>query len=477
MEFLHPGQYLQEIAGETPVEGVSTSTAAFVGVAQKGPIGQSELVTSWQQFVEKYGSYMDNSYLAYAVRGFFENGGTRAFISRAVKFTGGVKTSAKASAQLDIATTPFLLVDASTDGTWGNAVEVEIIVKNDTFSFQVYNAGVVVEAYNGLTLETVEDIVNNQSKVVKVTVLDEAAVVENAKVKLAEGTDGIEGISATDYVGDQALKTGLYAFENDDINIVAIPGITDVTVIAGIQAYVESRNDCTAIVEPPLGKVPTTVLSFKESEANISSERVALYYPWIKVADPIGVGNNPTKFLPPSGHIAGVYARTDNNRGVFKAPAGVEATVNGAVGLEYNITDAEQDILNPNGINAIRSFAGEGIIVWGARTTDPNFLYVPVRRSLDYIEQSILESTRWAVFEPNDVTLWNKLTSSIEAFLRGFWDAGGLKGEQEADAFFVQIDATTTTEEDINSGKVFANIGVSTQKPAEFIVFKVSLRN
>lgn len=485
METLHPGLYMQEIPGEKPIEGVSTSTGAFVGVAERGVIGESRLVTNWQQFVQEYGSYIENSYLAYAVRGFFENGGTRAFISRAVHYQnqGGtfVKTSAKATKEVNGAdgSTLAFIVDALTDGTWGNDVETEILNYVDgTFDFAIFEDGVLKEKYEKLTLVTLDDEVNSATKLAKITVIDEDIELANGKHKLAGGLDGVLDITGTDYVGDPALKNGLYAFDNDAINLVAIPGITDVAVIAGLTSYVELRQDCSAIVEVPFGRTPQTARKFKQEEANIASKRINLFYSWIKVADPIGVGKNPTKWIPPSGHLMGIYARTDNSRGVWKAPAGLEAVVRGAIGLEYNVNDAEQDTLNPIGVNCIRSFAGEGIIVWGSRTcsSDPEWKYISVRRSVDYIEQSILAGTRWAVFEPNDEVLWDKLKTSNEAFLRSFWNSGGLRGAQEADAFFVQCDATTTTADDIDNGRVYCNIGVCPQKPAEFIVFRLSLR-
>jgi phage tail sheath protein FI len=481
MDTLHPGLYLQESAPEAPAQGVSTSVGAFVGVTQKGPVGQAVLVTSWKQFVDTFGSYINNSYLAYAVRGFFLNGGTSCYVTRTVHYTTGTKTSAKAT--YAIGTTPYATVDALSDGTFGNAYSIEtknVVEGTPTkFDFLVYDGSTVVETYKGLSLANFEASVNPYSKYVKITVTNPSGTVAVlAKTSLAGGNDGVTGIASADYIGDPSTHTGLYAFDGQEIDIVAIPGITDVATVAGIVAYAEGRKDCFAILETPLGRTPVTALAFKQTEANLNSMRAALYFSWIKVSDPIGVGSAPTKLVPPSGHIAGIYARTDNARGVFKSPAGLEATILGAVALEYNVTDAEQDTLNPNGVNCLRSFAGQGIVVWGARTTstDPNYTYTSVRRTLDYIEGTILNDTRWAVFEPNNDVLWGKLTSQIEAFLRQFWVAGGLKGAQESDAFFVQIDASTTTQDDINSGKLNANVGVATQRPAEFIVFQVALR-
>lgn len=478
METLHPGLYLQEIKGEVPVEGESTSTGAFVGTAQKGEIGKANLVTSWAEFVKLYGGFDVNSYLAYAVRGFFENGGTRAFISRVVKSDNGINASKSATVSIG-GVTPYLEVSAKTDGTWGNDLSVEIanvsITTPKTFDFYVKEKGVVVEQFLKTTLDNLELVA---SEYVAILTIDGAVAPVAGVSQLATGDNGILGIIGTDYIGDAVRKTGLHAFNGEKINLIAVPGITDSAVAKSIESYVDGRKDCFAILEVPMAKTALEAKAYKTTEANLSSPNVALYYSWGKISDPIGVGTNPTKLVPPSGHIMGVFARTDNDRGVYKAPAGVDAVVRGFIGLERSVGDAEQDILNPEGVNCIRAFAGEGIILWGARTTQTNgdFTYIPVRRSLIFINQSILGSTRWAVFEPNDTKLWGKLKTAIEGFLRGFWNAGGLKGNTEEQAFFVQVDDSTTSQADIALGKVNAHYGVSPQKPAEFIVFKVSLR-
>jgi uncharacterized protein len=214
------------------------------------------------------------------------------------------------------------------------------------------------------------------------------------------------------------------------------------------------------------------------SNASLNSDRIALYMGWLKVSDPIGAGKNPTKLVPSVGHVAGVIARIDAERGVWKAPAGLEADVRGAIGIDYNVNDAEQDVLNPVGINVIRSFSGSGLVVWGARSvsSDAEYKFIPVRRSVDYVEQSILAGTRWSVFEPNDDELYDKLRTSVESFLHGYWRSGGLKGATEEQAYFVQCDSTTTSAEDVDAGKVYCNVGLATRKPSEFIIFRVSLR-
>lgn len=485
MELLRPGIFLDEVAGTPPVEGVATSTAAFVGVAKKGAIAEAVLVTSWGEFVKKFGSYITNSYLAYAVRGFFENGGTRAYISRVVHFSAGAKTSIASFGNIiDTTVTPvnIVKVEASSDGVWGDSLTVEISDYNatdETFTLTVKESGIVVETFEALTLATIDDVINGSAQYIKVTVLDATKTIKSPQtVALAGGNDGLTSIADSDYVGASDTKNGLYAFDSESINILAVPGIATTTVVTGIVTYVEGRKDCSAIIETPIANTVTQAKTYKQTTANVSSERVAIYYPWIKVSDPIGIGKSPLKTVPPSGHLAGIYARIDNSRGVFKAPAGTEAKVLGAVGLEYAVTDAEQDILNPIGVNAIRTFPGDGIVVWGARMTNvkSEYKYVPVRRSVDYVEQSLIGGTRWSVFEPNDATLWGKLKMACEAFLRGYWRAGGLKGTTEAEAFYVVCDSSTTTEDDIDAGRVYADIGLSPQKPAEFIIFRVSLR-
>lgn len=479
METLHPGLYLQEVPGENPIEGVSTSTGAFVGVTERGAIGKSGFVTSWKDFQKQYGGYLDNSYLPYAVRGFFENGGTRAFISRAVHFTGNAKTSTSATAELKVLEEIVGIFDAHTDGTWGNNVEVDLVVGKEagTYTVTVTENEVFIEKFENVPLADLDETINATSQTIKYTSYDEDAVLTPVKLKLAGGTDGLEGLTSTDYIGDEALGNGLYAFENNAINIVAIPGITDVATHVGLTTYVEKRKDCTAIVEAPLGMKPLDAVEYFNTTANIASARVSAFYSWLQVSDPIGVGKNPSKLIPPSGHVMGIYARTDSSRGVWKAPAGLEAVVRGAIGLEYNVNDAEQDMMNPESVNAIRAFDGEGIVVWGSRTrsSQAEWKYIPVRRSADFVGQSILSGTRWSVFEPNDPVLWGKITSVVSAFMRNYWRAGGLKGQTEAQAFFVECNESTTTPDDIDAGRLFCNVGMAPQKPAEFVIFRLSL--
>lgn len=477
METLHPGLYFQEVAGTPPVEGVSTSTAGFVGIAPKGAVGKPVLVTNWSQFVREFGGFNNDSYLAYAVRGFFENGGSRAFISRAVKYNAlqdgsMVKTSDIATANFPV-DSPAIRVSAKNDGVWGNDIKFELVASEEAGKqdFNVYFREDLVESFQEVTLATLEAEVR-ASNFVEVIVIDETATIATTnKVALVGGKDGITGIGDNDYLHS------LTAFDTAPVNIVAIPGITSTGVQNGLLAYVFNRRDCFAVTEAPMGLGVMEAREYVTKTANLSSEFGACYYPFIRVSDPIGLGKNPTKLIPPSGHIIGAYARTDNSVGVWRAPAGTDVKLLGTVGLEYNMSDEEQDMLNPISINCIRAFDGEGICVWGARTLSKGeYKYIPVRRTVMFIEGSLKANMLWTVFKPNDERLWGMIKSAVDSFLTTIWAQGGLKGTSTSEAFFVKCDAELNTPDVIDQGRTFVDIGLAPQKPAEFIIFRLSLK-
>ncbi|TFG42812.1 MAG: phage tail sheath family protein [Syntrophobacterales bacterium] len=283
-----------------------------------------------------------------------------------------------------------------------------------------------------------------------------------------------------DYVGTDngaGSRTGLQAFnEVDGINIVCIPGITSKTVQIAMIAHCENLKDRFCILDP---KKDADMNAIQDQKEDVVSEKgfAALYYPSIKAPLETVEGSKIKvvhEFIPPSGCIAGIYARSDAERGVHKAPA--NEIVRGALELEVSMTKAEQDILNPKGINCIRAFPGRGIRVWGARTTsaDPLWKYVNVRRLLLYIEESIDEGTRWVVFEPNNEKLWGRVAATITDFLTRVWRDGALMGKKPAEAFFVKCDRTTMTQGDIDNGRLICIVGVAPVKPAEFVIFRIA---
>jgi len=262
-------------------------------------------------------------------------------------------------------------------------------------------------------------------------------------------------------------RTGLKAFEDvEEINILVAPGQTHPAIQDAVLSHCENMRYRFAILDSPeliekggVDKIPKPR----------DSKYGAYYFPWIEVYDPIK-GN---VYQPPSGYMAGVYARSDGERGVHKAPA--NELVRGALGLRYGITKGEQDILNPKGINCIRTFPNRGIRVWGARTisSDASWRYINVRRLFNMVEQSIELGTQWVVFEPNDARLWKKITRDIGAFLMRLWRQGALFGKTPEEAFFVKCDAETNPPEVIDAGQLIVEIGMAPVKPAEFVIFRI----
>lgn len=275
--------------------------------------------------------------------------------------------------------------------------------------------------------------------------------------------DFIKGLTALDVIRD--------------VNILSIPGNYDKAVVDAGTNYCAQRMDCFFIGDPdPLDDKVEEARDFVNS-LTVKASYGAVYYPWLKSVDPTGASPAPI-IVPPSGFVAGMYARIDARRGVWKAPAGTEANLGGAIGLIADTTDAQQDFLNPIGVNVIRSFPASGIVIWGARTlatrSDPEYRYVPVRRTAIYLEQSIYNGIQWAVFEPNDEPLWSSLRLNIGAFMMLQFRAGAFQGKTPNDAFFVQCDDKTTTQADIDAGIVNIRVGFAPLKPAEFVVLKLS---
>ena len=282
-----------------------------------------------------------------------------------------------------------------------------------------------------------------------------------------------ETLSASDFIGEDkgpGNRSGLQSFiDNNEVSLMAIPGITEPAVALSLVAHCENMGNRFAILDIPREK--RTVNDITEYRNLFDSDFAAMYHPWVKVADPITKNNIA---IPPSGSVTGVYARTDTTRGVQKAPA--NEIVSACVGLDCNYTTGEQDILNPKGVNLIRSFPGQGIRIWGARTVSSNSLwrYVNVRRLFLFIEESIRVSTNWVVFEPNEPLLWLRVKRTIELFLGDLWRAGALAGSSEGEAFFVDIGTTTMSQSDIDSGRLICVIGVAPVKPAEFVIFRIT---
>jgi uncharacterized protein len=513
-EYLHPGVYIEEIErGPRPIEGVPTSTAAFLGEAERGPI-TPRLVTSYKDYQRWFGDVFDSTrYLPYAVNGFFENGGKRVFICRIV---GDGATTASASFG-------DFFVRAAGPGTWGTRVFAKIDAgttkKADGSSvgfrlrlaywpagnepFDPFTPEGRVRLPRPTQIEEFDDLVTDETspdfygKRLPFVDLDKGetnqgsdnsalgVLVRNAGVApgtrpsdgqqplfgggddaVALGVDDFNGLIA----GQRTEEQGLAALERDPYREVALVYAPNVStdIAKSIVSHCERMRFRFAVIDVPKSQGNPGALDPRSSITD--TQYAAFYYPWIVTADP---RTGARTLVPPGGHVLGVYARTDIERGVFKAPA--NEILRGALALEYEVTDNVHDVLNPRGVNVVRNFPGRGIRVWGARTLSSNALwkYVPVRRLFIFLEHSIYDGTQFVVFEPNADELWARVVDTIYLFLRGQWRLGALFGRTEQEAFFITCDRTTMTQDDILNGRLICEIGIAPVRPAEFVVFRI----
>ncbi|HEY2044560.1 MAG TPA: phage tail sheath subtilisin-like domain-containing protein, partial [Jatrophihabitans sp.] len=296
-------------------------------------------------------------------------------------------------------------------------------------------------------------------------------------------------VSGRKFSGSESARNGINGLAvADDVTMVVVPdlitaatgadGTVDLNLWKSVQtaliSHCEQNGNRMAVLDAPPGMSPQQIKDWRSDTAMYDSAFAALYYPWVKVDNPIGLNGNSEVYIPPSGHIAGVWARTDETRGVWKAPA--NDTIRGVLDLERTVTQNEQSLLNPIGINCIRPFGTRGIRIWGARTlaSDSDWRYINVRRLFNMVESTILEGTQWAVFEPNDMALWEGVKRTLNGFLRGLWSAGALFGATADQAFYVKCDAETNPPESIDAGKLVVEVGIAPVKPAEFVVFRIS---
>jgi phage tail sheath protein FI len=299
----------------------------------------------------------------------------------------------------------------------------------------------------------------------------------------ASSQPGLPAVQTKTFTGDVAARSGIEGLEiAEDATMVCCPDLMaayeskliDKETVKAVQlsliAHCERLGDRMAIIDPPPGLTPQEVKDWREKDSNFDSRFAALYYPWLKVAGPDGQSIT----VPPSGHMAGIYARSDNERGVHKAPA--NEVIRGVLEAASQITKGEQNMLNPIGVNCIRSFTGRGVRVWGARTlsSDPAWRYINVRRLFSFVEKSIERGTHWVVFEPNDPDLWARVRRDVGAFLTGVWRSGALFGLTQDEAFFVKCDAETNPPDVRDRGQLIIEIGLAPVKPAEFVIFRLS---
>ncbi|KUM51620.1 phage tail sheath subtilisin-like domain-containing protein [Rheinheimera sp. EpRS3] len=516
MKHLTPGVYSEEVSLTTKsVNSVDTTTAAMIGVTQRGPVNIPILITSFNAFCQIFGGLLNHNIytnsldaLPYAVQGFFLNGGQQLYVLRVIGPDSTFAcTSLNNSCVPDTSTSdkPVIWVYARYPGVWGNNVHVETrrcAGQEYDLLIELRDDGKVVqsEVYKKLSTDPQHPryaikIVGcfqpqstaaspaGESELIRLLIVpqqettDITAPPDNGSYTLHNGCDDLTGLNEACYIGnpddDPHKRNGIYRLDDErDINLISVPGQTGALLQQALLNHCEKIRYRFAILDSPHNYNIKAVLQHRHQ---LNSSYGAIYYPWLVVPDIFGEQGS-VLHVPPCGHVMGIYARTDNTRGVWKAPA--NELVHGILQFEVTLTHNDQNVLNPVGINTFRDFrsTNRGLRLWGARTlsNDPQWQYVNIRRFLLFVQQSIEQSLQFTVFEHNNTKLWATVKQAISNFLLGVWHSGALQGLKPEHAFFVHVGYNITmSQTDIDKGRLIVQIGVARLKPAEFMVFQL----
>lgn len=511
----YPGVYIEELpSGVRTITGVATSITAFIGRALRGPTDTPVVITSYADFERIFGGLWKHSAMSFAVSDFYRNGGSTAIIVRLFHPESG------GSAPPAFATITYssLNVRAASEGAWGNKLRVRVThdtrplesgeAADSLFNLFVLDEGSgTVEEFRNLSIE--EDharqadlYVNDRSKLITLTSRpttrptkhddpDDLADIwrtvtpaTNASVQTADQASDGERIDVNDFTGTgkETAKEGLYALENADLfNLLCIPpyksdGNVDANLMGSAASYCEKRR-AFLLVDPLEAWTSKSAAVSGVSGVGTSSTNAALFFPRLRMANPLN--ENRLESFVPCGAVAGVMARTDAQRGVWKAPAGLEATLNSVREMSVPLTDGDIGELNPVAVNCLRIMPGAGAVVWGARTLKGSdrlaseWKYIPIRRLALFLEESLYRGLQWVVFEPNDEPLWSQIRLNVGAFMHNQFRLGAFQGSKPSDAYFVKCDSETTTQNDRDRGVVNIVVGFAPLKPAEFVIVKI----
>ncbi len=503
----YPGVYIEEIpSGVRTIMGVATSITAFIGRTLRGEVNEPITINSFGDFERTFGGLWVESRLGYAVRDFFINGGAQAIVVRLYHEANGISI-----ATLDV---NGLELEAVNEGVWGNNLrarveDVEEDVLEETAEIygvegdELFNLTVcdtktgAVEQFPNVTIidssRKVDLVLKKESQLVRVKTLPDSVPGPHGPAEDTDiwGDDTSTGVAVeitedlldvNDFTGSEANKEGIYALEKVNLfNILCIPPYdiddnVDPDLIGNASKYCEDRR-AMLLVDPPSGWNTKKDAKDKIKNIGTKSKNAALFFPRLK--QPNALRDNQMEEFVPCGAVAGIFARTDVERGVWKAPAGLEATLVGVPELSVPLTDNENGELNPLGINCLRALPAVGRVVWGSRTLRGDdrlaseWKYIPIRRLALYIEESLYRGTQWVVFEPNDEPLWSQIRLNIGAFMHTLFRQGAFQGQTPKEAYFVKCDKETTTQDEINRGIVNIVVGFAPLKPAEFVIIKI----
>jgi uncharacterized protein len=509
----YPGVYIEELpSGVRTITGVATSITAFIGRAPRGPADVATRIQSFADYERKFGGLSAISPMSYAVQQYFQHGGSDSYIIR-VHNAGG-------TAEISLPTGGTALVlSAASPGKWGSSLRVSVNYEATKDPAALYTLTVQelaapasttvlrTETFGNLSSDPnnprfVTTVLASQSELVQVkgnapaqrptATITNADDPADAAKYVAANAAGTDGSDVTDsQIAADTLKTdrkGIYALDTADLfNLLCIPPLTfdtdvdDANTLAKAAVYCKTRR-ALLVVDPPADWNDTDdaeagINALRTAIGNDAATNVAVYFPRLRVPDPLQ--ENRLDTFVPCGAIAGIMARTDAQRGVWKAPAGLEASFSGVPELAFKLNDPANGRLNQLGLNCNRSFPVFGNVVWGARTLagadllGSEWKYVPVRRLALFLEESLYRGTQWVVFEPNDEPLWAQIRLNIGAFMHNMFRLGAFQGRSPQEAYFVKCDKDTTTQNDINLGIVNVVVGFAPLKPAEFVIIKI----
>lgn len=472
MDFNRPDVYIQDVStGASPIQQASATIGILIGAMKSGPIGEPVLVSSWSEFIQYFANgletpFMKDSDLPYSVYGFFANGGSQVYVVRVASDTAkkatkvgttnnGLTLTAKYAG--DVSPTVQIKKNAEWESSTNEVFDVVITMSNSDDG---------IATITEVTKDTIVDAINTNliaSNWIVAEKTGEINQLTEETITLEGGNDGIEDLEDADFVSALEVCSTI-----DDASFLGIPGETSTTINDGILTYCDAHM-LFPILDMPVG---SSVKDTKDYRKSISAYGGILAYPWGYVSDPL---TNGTKLVPTCGHVMGVYSRVIGQQGIKKAPAGVDAVVKGFLSMERKLTDADIGQLNPVGVVCIVPRTNAGIVVWGARSLNPkaDMRYVTDIIINYNIKKSLYTGTQFAVFEPNDETLWSRVTATCQDFLETLRLQGALKGTAE-EAYYVTCDSSNNTDATINNGFLYVEIGYAPVKPAEFVVIKLA---